>query len=141
MSAFQLYNHTRLKLWTNGFPTTDTYKVMLASSSYTFSAAHTVIGSVNAYEVYGYGWPQGGVTVTNIVITTSGTNGVKFDGDDALQLITEADLGPYAHWVLYNSTTGDLVGCTTLDAEATIEDGITGGVVFNSAGIIADVGT
>jgi hypothetical protein len=141
MAAFQLYNHTRLQLWTNGFPSTDTYKLMLVGSGYTFSAAHTNISSVSGNEVYGYSWPEGGVTLTNVSIATSGTNGVKFDADDALQEISGGDLGPYSYWVVYNSTAGLLMGCTELDTPATIEDGITGGVVFNSAGIIADVGT
>jgi hypothetical protein len=60
---------------------TDTIKVMLVSSAYTFSAAHTVKADLGANEITGPGYTAGGITLANVAVTQTG--GVaKFDADD-----------------------------------------------------------
>ena len=59
---------------------TDTIKVMLVTSSYTVSAAHTKRSDITN-EVVGTGYTTLGKTITTPTVTNVSTNGV-FDGDD-----------------------------------------------------------
>lgn len=59
---------------------TDTIKVMLVTSSYTVSAAHTKRSDITN-EVSGTGYTAGGATIGSPTVTNVSTNGV-FDGSD-----------------------------------------------------------
>lgn len=59
---------------------TDTIKVMLVTSSYTVSAAHTKRSDITN-EVSGTGYTAGGSAIGSPTVTNVSTNGV-FDGND-----------------------------------------------------------
>lgn len=59
---------------------TDTIKVMLVTSSYTVSAAHTKRSDITN-EVSGTGYTAGGTAIGSPTVTNVSTNGV-FDGND-----------------------------------------------------------
>ena len=59
---------------------TDTIKVMLVTSSYTVSAAHTKRSDITN-EVSGTGYTAGGTAIGSPTVTNVSTNGV-FDGSD-----------------------------------------------------------
>jgi hypothetical protein len=82
-SSFTLYNSAReyladgTILWE-----TDTLKLALVSSSYTFSATHSQFSSASANEVAnGSGYTTGGATLSTPTITRS-TAVVKYDAAD-----------------------------------------------------------
>lgn len=62
---------------------TDTIKVALVSSAYTFSAAHTVWADASAAEITGIGYTAGGVALANKTLTL-GSGILTFDADDAV---------------------------------------------------------
>lgn len=63
---------------------TDTIKLALVTSGYTFSAAHTIWGDVSANEVAnGAGYTTGGLALTTKAVTMSGAN-AKYTADNAL---------------------------------------------------------
>jgi hypothetical protein len=59
------YTHAHKILTNQGDWNSNTIKLALVTSSYTFSAAHTIWGDVSSYEVAtGDGYTTGGATVT-----------------------------------------------------------------------------
>jgi hypothetical protein len=141
MSTISLYNHTasRFVLGLNGVG--DTYKVMLLSSSASFNATHTKLTEVSnaaAYEVYGNGWTQGGVTLTGVTLALATTNDAAFDANDVAQAISGGSLGPYSAYVIYNDTDTDdpPVAYVALTAPQTIADGNTAGITWDADGIV-----
>ena len=78
-TTIQLYNHTVNRFISGLNGPSDTYKVELLSASASFNAAHTTKDEVDAsgaYEVYGNGWTQGGITLSNWAYSVDDTNGV-----------------------------------------------------------------
>ena len=108
---------------------TNTFKLMLATSSYTPSAAHDEYADVSGAEVAnGNGYTTGGQALTTV--TWSQTSGVAtFDSDDVVWTASGGSItARYA--VLYDDTsTGDkLIGYVLLDttpADVTATDGNT----------------
>lgn len=146
MSTISLYNHTATRFVTGANAAADTYKVMLLSSSASFNATHTTIAEVSnsgAYEVYGGGWPQGGVTLTGVTLAVATTNDAAFDAADVSQAISGSDLGPFSAYVIYNDTdTSDPpMAYVTLSAAQTVTDGNTAGIIWDANGIVKFVVT
>jgi hypothetical protein len=115
---------------------TDTFKVALVTSAYTFSAAHTQWEDVSTHEVAtGTGYTTGGVTMTNTLDNT------KLDASD----VTWAALTKtFRYAVIYcNKTTADLtnpvVACILFDdAPADIEvSGIDFVIMWNADGVFS----
>lgn len=79
-----LYNDFAKRLGdaTNLLVPSGTFKVSLHSSSYTFSAAHSVYADLTNEIANGNGYLTGGVALTNVVITKVTTNDFMFDFDD-----------------------------------------------------------
>lgn len=76
------YNHLPALLAGGGLDwDTDTIKLALVSSSYTFSAEHDEWADASAYEITGTNYTAGGVTLSNASITRSTTT-TKLDADD-----------------------------------------------------------
>ena len=104
--TISLYNHTakRFAEGTNG--ASDDYNVMLCTAA-TFDATDAILSDITKTEVAnGDGYTTGGVLLTGVTVTTVGTNGAKFDADDATWT---ASGGPIAasYAILYNDTDTD----------------------------------
>jgi hypothetical protein len=78
-ASITAYDHLWKLLLTGGIDLdTDTLKLALVTSGYTFSAAHTVWADVSAHEVAaGSGYTTGGVALANVAATNP-----KIDFDD-----------------------------------------------------------
>jgi hypothetical protein len=116
----------------------DTFKLMLVSSSYTFSAAHTQKSDITNELSTANGYTAGGATLSNLVFSqTSGT--AKWDADDVSWTASGGSL-VFRRGVIYNDTTaGDLLVCSilfdTTPADITVLSGNTFTVQWNASGI------
>ena len=137
----QLYNHTLTRFFSGANISGDTYKVKLYEDDATFDATDTTLAAAEsgATEVFGSGWPEGGFTLTGVTSVVHDTNGVKFDAADVIQEISGADLGPYRKYILYDDTDADdpPLAFFTRDADVTVEDGNSAGIIWADDGIIA----
>ena len=100
------YNHTLKKLL-NKEVTLTTLKVMLLSSSASFTASHTALTSVNnsgAYQVSGNGWTAGGITLASVAVTVVNTNGAMLDAADVSVTASGGTIGPASAAVIYDDT-------------------------------------
>lgn len=60
----QFYPNAGAAIFNNEIDSGDTFKLMLLTSSYTYSNAHTVVGDVSANEISGPGYTAGGAAIT-----------------------------------------------------------------------------
>lgn len=104
--TISLYNHTAKRFAEGSNAPADTYKVMLCTAA-TFNAANTTLAGVTKTETAsGFGYTTGGATLSNVAVTTTGTNGAKFDADDATWTASGGSItASYA--ILYNDTDAD----------------------------------
>ena len=120
---------------------TDTFKVMLVTSSYTFSAAHTVIADASANEISNTGYTAGGATLASVTFSqTSGT--ATFDAADTTWTASGTSLVA-RRAIIYKSGTANarvspLVASILLDttpADVTVTAGNTLTLQYNGSGI------
>jgi hypothetical protein len=141
MSTVSLYNHSAARFVTGANAAADTYKVMLLSAAASFNATHTTLAQVSntgAYEVYGHGWAQGGVTLASVTLALATTNDAMFDAADVAQAISGGDLGPYSAYVIYNDTDTDdpPVAYVQLSGAQSVSDGNVAGITWDADGIV-----
>jgi hypothetical protein len=106
-----------------------TFKLMLTTSAYTPSLAHTTKANVTNEIANGNGYTTGGITLVNPTWTRTG-NVAKFDADNPVWTTSGGSIGPAYYAVLYksgtaNSITDPLIGYTLLDntpANVTVTD-------------------
>lgn len=86
-------------------------KLMLLTSSASFTATHTTVDQVagaaspnRANEFFGNGWPQGGKAVANVTASTITTNDAKLAGDQTTQTASGGNIGPCRYVLLYDAT-------------------------------------
>jgi hypothetical protein len=144
MPTFSFYNHTAAKLFTGDFDASDTFKVILLSSSATFDATDTTASEVTnagAWEVYGNGWSQGGYTLSGVTIGNDSTDDAMLDADDVSQVITGGDLGPFSAYAIVDTTLANSppLCFIALDAPVTILENNAATITWNSLGIIRGV--
>ncbi len=120
---------------------TDTFKVMLVTSSYTFSAAHTVIADASANEISNTGYTAGGATLASVTFSqTSGT--ATFDAADTTWTASGTSLVA-RRAIIYKSGTANarvspLIASILLDttpADVTVTAGNTLTLQYNGSGI------
>lgn len=120
---------------------TDTFKVMLVASSYTFSAAHTVIADCSASEISNAGYTAGGATLASVTFSqTSGT--ATFDAADSTWTASGASLIA-RRAIIYKSGTANarvspIIAAILLDttpADVTVTAGNTLTLQYNGSGI------
>lgn len=97
------FNHTT-RLFMNGSNAVgDTYKLILYSAL-TFDATQTTLAGLTGTEVTNAnGYTTGGLTLTNVTVTTVNTNGAKFDADDAIWSATGSGISA-VKGIIYNDT-------------------------------------
>lgn len=146
-ASITLYDNTvkRSLDATNLLLPSGTYKITLHTSSYTFSAAHSVYADLTNELATAFGYTNGGLTLANVVVTLQTTNDAMFDADDAVWTAAGGSIPVWRRAVIrrvgtVNSLVDPLIcsilGDTTpADIPATA-DGNTLTVQFNAAGII-----
>ena len=131
-----LFNHTAKRFADGANAAGDTYKVALYTAV-TFDATATTLAGVTKTEVAnGDGYTTGGVALTGVAVTTTDTNGAKFDANDASWSATGSGItASYA--IIYNDTdTNDPpVALIDFDGSEAAADGTEFLIVWNAAGI------
>lgn len=136
MATTDIYNHTTNLFASGQCPASATFKAMLLNDSATFTASHTAVTSVSnsgAYEVYGYGWTQGGETLAGVAFSVSDTNGSKFAADDPQVTLSGGNLTWYKY-LIYTGTTP--LFFVTLTNALTVTDGNVAGIDIGTNGIV-----
>jgi len=111
----------------------DTIKVMLLDDSHSFSAAHNVVGDVNANELAnGNGYTTGGAALASKAVTQAATT--KFDADDTAWA---ASTFTAYHAVIWDDTiaTDDLICSIDFGGAKTVSAG-TFTIQWHADGII-----
>lgn len=146
-ASITLYDNavTRSLDATNLLLPSGTYKITLHTSSYTFSAAHSVYADLTNELSTAFGYTNGGLALSNVVVSLVTTNDAKFDADDAVWTASGGSIPAWRRAVIrrvgtVNSFVDPLIcsilGDTTpADIPATT-DGNTLTVQFNGSGII-----
>jgi hypothetical protein len=85
-SSITLYDNavTRSLDATNLLLPSGTFKITLHTSTYTFSAAHSVYADLTNELSTANGYTSGGATLANVVLSLTTTNDAKFDADDVV---------------------------------------------------------
>jgi hypothetical protein len=117
---------------------THTFKVMLVSSSYTFSAAHTVKTDITNELSTANGYTAGGATLTSVTWGHSGGT-ATFDAADTVWSASGGSITA-RRAVIYDDTAAsdELVASVLLDttpADVTATDGNTLTLQWNASGI------
>lgn len=118
---------------------TNVFKAALVKSTYVFDAAHEDFAtSVQAHEVAaGNGYTAGGVTLSGVTWAyNSGTGKTVFDCNDPSWTATGGDLGPATGLVVYDSTSGKLVGFIDFGGAQTAGNSTEFKVAINGAGLV-----
>lgn len=116
-----------------------TFKVMLVSSSYTFSASHTVKGDITNELSTANGYTAGGATLASVTWGHSGAT-ATFDAADTAWTASGGSLTA-RRAIIYSDTASndELVASILLDttpADVTVTDGNTLTLQWNDAGIL-----
>jgi hypothetical protein len=131
-----LFNHTAKRFADGANAVGDTYKVALYTAA-TFDAAATTLAGVTKTEVAnGDGYTTGGVALSSVDVTTTGTNGAKFDANDVSWSATGSGItASYA--IIYNDTDADDPPVALIDfgGSESASDGTDFLIVWNAAGI------
>ena len=138
--TISLYN-TAVKRLVNKEITYTTIKCMLLNNSATFTAADaalTTVTNAGAYQVSGYGWTAGGITLSNVAVTTVTTNDAKLDADDISVTASGGSIGPAYKAVLYDDTDASDFPIAFIDFDGAQEAGDTTDfkIIWNASGII-----
>ena len=116
-TTITLYNAVAAHLLTGTVdPDTDTLKIALLSSAYSFDAAHTEFAEVSANEIAGTGYTAGGQILSNVAVSQAGDL-ATLDCDDIVwpsASITARWAVIYAE-VVRNSVTNPLIAAILLD--------------------------
>lgn len=139
--SIYLYNDTLRRLL-NKEVTYTTLKLMLLDATAAFSGGHTtlnqVAGSGHSKEVFGHGWPQGGVTLANVLVSLANTNDAKISADNVSVTASAGAIGPCNSGAIYDDTEVNDAPLVYLDfgGPANAGDGTAFRVVWPAGGII-----
>lgn len=142
MATVNFYNHTARLILSGTLVEAGEYFVLLLDDSIAFDSAHTTLDEATDSgdgEVYGYGWPQGGVQLSNVAVTTTNTDGAKFTASNVFVAISGGDLGPFSAYLLYcGSLANDPpLAYVELTTPVTLYDGAYGIIPWDANGIFA----
>ena len=134
--TISLYDHTAKRFAEGENAAGDDYNVMLCTAA-TFDATDAILSDITKTEVAdGDGYTTGGVLLTGVAVTTVGTNGAKFDADDATWTAAGGPItASYA--ILYNATDTDSPPVAFIDFDGSESAGDTTDflIVWDSNGI------
>jgi hypothetical protein len=104
MATQSQFNHTLYLIGSGQVTESDILKLVLLDSSAAFDATHTTLAQVTgsgAYEVFGYGWLEGGYTLQNLSWDINATSGAILTADNVSQAISGGTLPSYNAWAIY----------------------------------------
>lgn len=114
--------------------TTDTLKVMLLTTGYTFNPDHYQVSDVNTYELAATGnYSTGGATLGSVTLTQDDTN--DWAVMDATDTVWSTATFTAYFAIIYDSTTGHLIGCVDFGGAKSVSSG-TFTIQWNAAGIV-----
>jgi hypothetical protein len=134
--TISLYNHTARRFASGANAAANTYKVALYTAA-TFNATNTTLAGITKTEVASAnGYTAGGVTLANVDVTTVGTNGAKFDADNASWTASSGNIAA-EFAVLYNDTDSGKAPLVFIDfgQVETASDGTEFLIVWDANGI------
>lgn len=104
------YNHTT-KLFLGQQVDLSNVKVMLLNDDMAalFDPADTDISDVDAAEVFGNGWAEGGEVLADLAAITVMTNDALLTATNISKTPTDGDIGPAPSAVFYDATSGKLL--------------------------------
>jgi hypothetical protein len=102
----QFYPSAFSAMFNNDNNTGDTYKLMLLTSSYSYSNAHTVVADVSADQISGTGYTTGGATITVSAAQSDDDSKTEFTLGNVL--FSSATF-TFRKAVIYNSTSNALL--------------------------------
>ena len=102
----QFYPSAFSAMFNNDNNTGDTYKLMLLTSSYSYSNAHTVVADVSADQISGTGYTTGGATLTVSAAQSDDDSKTEFTLGNVL--FSSATF-TFRKAVIYNSTSNALL--------------------------------
>jgi hypothetical protein len=102
----QVYPAAAAAMFNNDINSGDTYKLMLLTSSYSYSNAHTVVSDVSANEISGTGYSTGGATITVSAAQSDDDSKTEFTLGNVL--FSSATF-TFRKAVIYNSTSNALL--------------------------------
>lgn len=117
----------------------DTFKIMLVTSSYTFDPTDETKADLGAVELAnGNGYTTGGATIGSTTFSYAAGK-TTFDGGDVTWTASGGDIGPVTGAVIYSDTSsGDLLVCyIDFDGAQTAGDTTDFKIVFHADGILA----
>lgn len=104
----------------------DTFNIILLDSNFTFDATNTQLSDISADEIAaGNGYTAGGLTLSNVSWTRSGSKTV-FSADDAVWTATGGPMAAASYAAVYDYTHANhlLIGYINLDGNfTTLENG------------------
>lgn len=112
------YNHTKFKLLDLGVtPQAENFYFELLDSNALFDVTNTTKTAVDGaglYEVYGNGWPQGGVNLANLSVAVVEVSKVVVDADDITVEATTGAIGPASCGLVYLDEYGAATAMTPI---------------------------
>ena len=102
----QFYPSAFSAMFNNDLNSGDTYKLMLLTSSYSYSDAHTVVADVSANQISGTGYTTGGATITVSAAQSDDDSKTEFTLGNVL--FSSATF-TFRKAVIYNSTSNALL--------------------------------
>lgn len=152
MTTVSRYNHTA-KLFANREVSLqqsppNLYVMLLTAGSPApvFDATHTTVDEVagalegspleRAFEVYGFGWAQGGQPLENVVVSVDNTNEAQLDADPISITINGGSLGPTAYALIYDADGMQPLIWVDFEEEHTAGQGTQFRFVPNANGIV-----
>jgi len=129
-----LYNHTR-NLIHSGAVDIDALRVILVGAAYTFAPTETAMTAIEANEVHGNGWPEGGAQIENATASVSSTNASTLTGDNISVTATGGDIGPASGLVIYDATNGTPLFYYNFPTAQTAGDGTPFNINWHADGI------
>ena len=134
--SISLYNHTARRFADGSNASGDTYTVRLYTAA-TFDATNITLAGITKTEVAeANGYTTGGISLSNVTVTTVGTNGAKFDANDVVWSATGGSISA-SYAILYNDTDADdpPVAFIDFDGIATAGEGTEFVIIWSEDGI------
>lgn len=112
MTAFLYDNFTKHCMAAEIKPITDTFRVILLTSGYTFDSTHDVLADLGANELAtGNGYTTGGLILTGQTLTVN-VDDTILDFEDATWTGIGGDIGPVTGAAIFSDTSaGDMLAC------------------------------
>lgn len=116
----------------------DTFKIILVSSTYSFSYDHAVLADIAGELTDGHGYTVGGQAISGVSFEVN-DHIAKFDAEDVTWSALGGTIGPMTGAIVYDNTTVDkrLLFYQDFGGEQSAGDSIDFRVIFDSSGVLS----